>query len=38
MIMSIEVSRKKQWKKGIPYQTLISGVIHQYVEGELKEK
>lgn len=25
-------------KKGIPYQTLISGLIHQYVEGDLREK
>lgn len=23
---------------GIPYQTLISGLIHRYVEGELKSK
>lgn len=30
--------KKKTMEKGIPYQTLISGVIHQYVEGELKEK
>jgi predicted DNA binding CopG/RHH family protein len=25
-------------RKGIPYQTLISGLIHQYVEGDLVEK
>lgn len=24
--------------KGIPYQTLISGLIHQYVEGDLIER
>jgi len=30
--------QKKAMQKGIPYQTLISGVIHQYVEGDLKEK
>ena len=24
--------------KGIPYQSLISGLIHQFVEGELIEK
>ncbi|MFO7891255.1 MAG: hypothetical protein R6V04_13065 [bacterium] len=30
--------KKKAMEKGIPYQTLISGVIHQYVEGDLKEK
>ena len=25
-------------RKGLPYQTLISGLIHQYVEGELVER
>jgi len=30
--------QKKAMEKGVPYQTLISGVIHQYIEGELKEK
>jgi predicted DNA binding CopG/RHH family protein len=25
-------------RKGIPYQTLISGLIHQYVEGDLVER
>ena len=25
-------------QKGIPYQTLISSIIHQYVEGTLVEK
>ena len=29
---------KKEVQKGIPYQALISGLIHQYVEGELLEK
>ena len=24
-------------EKGIPYQTLLGSVIHQYVEGQLKE-
>jgi predicted DNA binding CopG/RHH family protein len=24
--------------KGVPYQSLISGLIHQYVEGDLVEK
>jgi len=28
---------KKAMEKGIPYQTLISGMIHQYVEGDLVE-
>jgi len=23
---------------GIPYQTLISGIIHRYIEGELLSK
>ena len=30
--------QKTAMEKGIPYQTLISGMIHQYVEGELVEK
>ncbi len=29
--------QKRAMEKGIPYQTLISGMIHQYVEGELIE-
>lgn len=29
--------QKKAMEKGIPYQTLISGMIHQYVEGALVE-
>ena len=29
--------KKKAMEKGIPYQTLISGMIHQYVEGGLVE-
>jgi len=28
----------KAMEMGIPYQTLISGVIHRYVEGDLKIK
>jgi predicted DNA binding CopG/RHH family protein len=28
----------KALQKGLPYQTLISGLIHQYVEGDLQEK
>jgi len=27
--------QKKALELGIPYQTLISGLIHQYVEGDL---
>ena len=30
--------QRKALKKGVPYQTLISGLIHQYVEGDLVEK
>jgi predicted DNA binding CopG/RHH family protein len=30
--------QKKALEMGIPYQTLISGIIHQYVEGELISK
>jgi predicted DNA binding CopG/RHH family protein len=29
--------QKKALQKGIPYQTLISSMIHQYVEGDLIE-
>lgn len=29
--------QKKAMEKGIPYQTMISGMIHQYIEGELVE-
>ncbi|MFA7174699.1 MAG: hypothetical protein WC340_15045 [Kiritimatiellia bacterium] len=29
--------QKKAMEKGIPYQTLISSMIHQYVEGDLIE-
>lgn len=27
--------QKKAMEMGIPYQTLISGIIHRYVEGDL---
>lgn len=30
--------QKKALEMGIPYQTLISGMIHRYVEGNLIEK
>ncbi|OGV60761.1 MAG: hypothetical protein A2283_14655 [Lentisphaerae bacterium RIFOXYA12_FULL_48_11] len=30
--------QKKALKKGMPYQTLISGMIHQYIEGDLVER
>ncbi len=29
--------QRKAARKGIPYQALISGLIHQYVEGDLQE-
>ena len=28
--------QKKAMEMGIPYQTLISGLIHRYVEGDIK--
>jgi len=27
--------QKKAMEMGIPYQTLISGIIHRYIEGDL---
>jgi predicted DNA binding CopG/RHH family protein len=30
--------QRKALQKGIPYQALISGLIHQYVEGDIQEK
>ena len=33
----LENMRKKALQEGIPYQTLISSVIHKYVSGLLKE-
>jgi predicted DNA binding CopG/RHH family protein len=30
--------QRKAAQKGIPYQALISGLIHQYVEGDIQEK
>lgn len=30
--------QKKAMQMGIPYQTLISGIIHRYVEGDLVSK
>lgn len=30
--------QRKAVQKGIPYQALISGLIYQYVEGDLLEK
>ncbi len=33
-----KVIQKKAIEMGIPYQTLISGIIHRYIEGELISK
>jgi predicted DNA binding CopG/RHH family protein len=30
--------QKKAMEVGIPYQTLISGIIHRYIEGDLKSR
>jgi predicted DNA binding CopG/RHH family protein len=30
--------QKKAMEMGIPYQTLISGIIHRFIEGELTSK
>ena len=30
--------QKKAMEMGLPYQTLISGIIHSYIEGELVQK
>ena len=30
--------QKKAMEMGVPYQTLISGIIHRYIEGELTTK
>jgi predicted DNA binding CopG/RHH family protein len=30
-----KVIQKKGLEMGIPYQTLISGIIHRYIEGDL---
>ena len=30
--------QKKAMEMGLPYQTLISGIIHRYIEGELTSR
>ncbi len=30
--------QKKAMEMGVPYQTLIAGLIHRYVEGDMKIK
>jgi predicted DNA binding CopG/RHH family protein len=34
----IHAIQVKALEEGIPYQTLISSVLHKYVAGKLKEK
>ncbi len=34
----LEGIQKKALEEGIPYQTLISSVLHKYLSGRLKEK
>lgn len=34
----LEGIQKKAIEEGIPYQTLISSVLHKYLSGRLKEK
>jgi len=43
--MNLRISRRdmialksKALKEGIPYQTLVAGIIHKYVEGRLRER
>jgi predicted DNA binding CopG/RHH family protein len=38
MNMIIKVLKERAMEMGIPYQTLISSMIHQYIEGELLSK
>jgi predicted DNA binding CopG/RHH family protein len=35
--MDIQKIKAKALEKGIPYQTLLSSIIHQYANGTLKE-
>ncbi len=34
----LEGIQRKAAKKGIPYQAMISSLIHQYVQGDLQER
>lgn len=34
----LEGIKKKALEKGVPYQSLVSSMIHQYVEGDLVER
>ncbi len=36
--VDLEGMRKRAFEEGIPYQTLISSVIHKYVMGRFREK
>jgi predicted DNA binding CopG/RHH family protein len=35
---NLEALQKKALEEGIPYQTLISSVLHKYINGRLVEK
>ncbi len=37
-VHDLEGIQRKAAKKGIPYQAMISGLIHQYVQGDLQER
>ena len=37
-IGEIRAMARKTLEMGIPYRTLISGIMHQYIEGELISK
>jgi len=34
----LTIIKKKALEEGLPYQTLISSVLHKYVNGRLREK
>ncbi len=33
----LESVERGDWKSGLPYQTLISSLLHKYASGRLKE-
>ena len=34
----VELLKSKAMEEGVPYQTLVSSVLHKYVTGRLKER
>jgi len=38
MVIYTSFPNKKALEKGVPYQSLVSRMIHQYVEGDLVER